>query len=143
MCLVQAVGMCWHLMSLRDIGSGRSAIAILGKLVFNFFFYFNSSARGNTYSVVETNKPQLSTGSSMAFSPVHRLGQNRFTPQTNPDQIRVTVSNGFTRCRVKITSLEGDWLSVYNKSNRLTHPWSSSTFGLPHRNTPSSCCRCR
>jgi hypothetical protein len=71
-------------MSLRAIGSGRSAIATLGKLVFNLFFYFNSSGRGNTNSVVETNKPQLSTGSSMAIRPVHGFGQNRFTPQTNP-----------------------------------------------------------
>jgi hypothetical protein len=64
--------------SLRDIGSGRPAIATLVKLVFNLFFYFNSSARGNAYSVVETNKPQFSTESSMAIIPVHCLGQNRF-----------------------------------------------------------------
>jgi hypothetical protein len=100
-------------MSLRDIGSGKSAIAILGKLVFNFFFYFNSSARGNTYSVVKTIKPQSSTESSMTISPVHWLGQNRFTPQTNPDQISVMVCNGFTRSRVKTAPLEGDWLSRF------------------------------
>lgn len=103
--------MCLHLMLPRDIGSGRSAIATLGKLVFNLFFYFNSSARGNAYSVAETNKPQFSTESSMAIIPVHWLGQKRFT-QTNLYQMWVTVCNWFTHSRVKTTSLEGrgGWL---------------------------------